>query len=293
MSIVKALDVAYVRFRAPDLGVMRSFLIDFGMLDVSGSTENRLFMRGFGSAPFLHETELGEPGFAGFGVCLADVGELKKLAEFDGAPMEAMDTPGGGFRVRLTDPDGHVVDAVAGQTPVEKRPVPPHTPWNQGGSYPRLADFRRAESWYKTRFGYVTSDEIQPAPNVAIGAFMRFDRGEDFADHHALFLMQAPGGPPSFMHAAFEVSDLDDLMAGHDYLKNAGRKAQWGIGRHKLGSQVFDYWLDPWGHELEHWTDGDQLRASDGSRTATMEEVLGVQWGMKMPPIPGVNAPPL
>jgi hypothetical protein len=33
MSIAKAVDVAYVRFRAPDLERMRNFLLDFGMVD--------------------------------------------------------------------------------------------------------------------------------------------------------------------------------------------------------------------------------------------------------------------
>jgi len=148
-----------------------------------------------------------------------------------------------------------------------------------------VTDFRASEAWYKERFGFLTSDEIQPAPGVAIGAFMRCDRGETPCDHHTLFLFQQPA-TPAFMHAAFEVCDLDDLMAGHDHLKQAGYRPLWGVGRHFLGSQIFDYWLDPWGHEIEHWTDGDQLRASDGGGIGSLTEL----WGMPMPPIPGVSA---
>jgi len=33
----------------------------------------------------------------------------------------------------------------------------------------------------------------------------------------------------------------------------------WGVGRHNLGAQVFDYWADPWRHVHEHWTDTDLL----------------------------------
>ena len=33
----------------------------------------------------------------------------------------------------------------------------------------------------------------------------------------------------------------------------------WGIGRHLLGSQVYDYWADPWGRVHEHWADTDRL----------------------------------
>jgi hypothetical protein len=50
-----------------------------------------------------------------------------------------------------------------------------------------------------------------------------------------------------------------------------------------LGSQIFDYWRDPWGHTLEHWTDGDLMTASWGSREATLQDLAGVQWGMPMP----------
>lgn len=145
-----------------------------------------------------------------------------------------------------------------------------------------MSDFRTVEAWYKQRFGLITSDEIEMAPGVAIGAFLRCDRGDQPTDHHTLFLLQSPRGP-GFNHAAFEVANLDDLMRGHTHLKNAGRTAVWGVGRHILGSQVFDYWKDPWGHEMEHWTDGDLFTAADGSHTATMADLLDVQWGPRHP----------
>ncbi len=50
-------------------------------------------------------------------------------------------------------------------------------------------------------------------------------------------------------------------MAGHEHLKLAGYQQDWGVGRHVLGSQVFDYWRDPWGYRVEHWTDGDVFTA--------------------------------
>jgi catechol 2,3-dioxygenase-like lactoylglutathione lyase family enzyme len=146
-----------------------------------------------------------------------------------------------------------------------------------------VSDFRASERWYKDRFGFITSDEIQVAPEFAIGAFMRCDRGETPTDHHTLFLMQGPKGP-GFNHAAYEVCDLDDLMRGHQRLRDAGHTAEWGVGRHILGSQVFDYWRDPWGNTLEHWTDGDLFTAADGSNVASVQDLLGVQWGQAMPP---------
>jgi catechol 2,3-dioxygenase-like lactoylglutathione lyase family enzyme len=313
MSVTKAWDVAYVRFTAPDLGRMRQFLIDFGMTEAESHPE-RLFMRGSGAQPFVHATALGPPAFAGFGVSLTSRADLEALAEAEGQPIQPLDAPGGGSLVRLTDPDGYVVEAVFGQTPADPLPGPPALPWNQAGALDRVSrlrrtakgpshvmrlghvvlgvsDFRRSEAWYKDRFGLLTSDEIQPAPGVGIGAFLRCDRGDVPCDHHTVFVFQRPGPPPpppAFMHAAFEVFDLDDLMVGHAHLQKIQAQAAWGIGRHILGSQVFDYWKDPWGHEIEHWTDGDQLRASDGGKIASIPELIGVQWGMPIPPHPGL-----
>jgi catechol 2,3-dioxygenase-like lactoylglutathione lyase family enzyme len=146
-----------------------------------------------------------------------------------------------------------------------------------------VTDFRASERWYKERFGFITSDEIavEGMPD-SVGAFMRCDRGDLPTDHHTLFLLGS--GSPKFNHAAFEVADLDDLMAGHDHLTAKGRRHEWGVGRHILGSQIFDYWRDPWGHTLEHWTDGDLLSASWGSRKVDLSELIGTQWGPETPP---------
>ena len=308
MSLITIEDIAHVRFRAPDLGAMRQFLEDFG-LTVVRSDEQCLFARGCGATPFLHATELGEAGFAGLGLRASGVADLETLAKADDAQVEPLRAPGGGFVVRLTDPDGNLVEVVAGQTPADPLPFEAREPWNAIETRARLrrvkrmgrgparvsrlghgvlnvADFRASEAWYKARFGFITSDEIALSPQFSIGAFLRCDRGDEPTDHHTLFLIQSPKGP-GFNHAAFEVRDLDDLMRGHHHLAGAGRRQEWGVGRHVLGSQVFDYWRDPWGHTLEHWTDGDLFTAADGSNTATIQDLMGVQWGPTAPPTMG------
>jgi catechol 2,3-dioxygenase-like lactoylglutathione lyase family enzyme len=304
MSLVKVEDIAFVRFRAPDLPEMARFLADFGLVPEPAGTA--LFARGAGPAPFLHATELGEAGFAGLGLRAASVADLEVLAMAEGVEVRPFDAPGGGHVVTLTDPDGHVVEVVAGQAAAPELALPARPPWNAAAGRPRqravkrtgvgaahvvrlghcvlnVSNFRASEAWYKDRFGFITSDEIALSPEFSIGAFLRCDRGDVPTDHHTLFLVQAPKGP-GFNHAAFEVADLDDLMAGHDRLKAAGHTPEWGVGRHVLGSQVFDYWRDPWGHTLEHWTDGDLFTAADGSNTATLQDLLAVQWGPTPPP---------
>lgn len=309
MTTPKAHDVGYVRFTVPDLATMNGFLADFGMVD-HASDDRRLCMRGHDTDPVIHVCDLGEPGFAGFSFTMRSMEDLAALAEREEVAVDPLDLPGGGMVARLRDPDGFLVEAVAGQTLPAPLPLPAPTPWNHAGEYLRrsqprrvpprpshvrrlghvvlgVSNFRMSEAWYKERFGLLTSDEIRPAPvpESAIGAFMRCDRGDQPCDHHTLFLLERPI-PAGFMHAAYEVMDLDDLMAGHDHLIAAGYRHQWGVGRHVLGSQIFDYWLDPFGNEIEHWTDGDQFIAADGGGFGTLDQLLGVQWGMPMPPLP-------
>jgi catechol 2,3-dioxygenase-like lactoylglutathione lyase family enzyme len=301
--MIKADDIAFVRFSAPDLDQMEAFLNDFGMVRAARDATT-LYMRGEGSDPFLHVTHKGDPGFAGVAFRALSVGDLETLAAKTGSKVEALEGPGGGKVVRLKDPDGFSVEAVAGREAAPAVAPPPAAILNdaraqtranqpkrvrQGASHIRrlghcvlnVSNFRASEAWYKEHFGFITSDEIKMSPEFSLGAFMRCDRGDKPADHHTLFLLGT--GAPKFNHAAYEVTDFDDLMSGHDLLKDKAYRHQWGVGRHILGSQIFDYWRDPWGHTLEHWTDGDVMTASWGSREATPMDLMGVQWGMKMP----------
>ena len=304
MSVLKIEDISHVRFRAPDLSVMQEFLEAFG-LQLAARDETHLIMRAQGAAPFVHATEKGEAGFAALGLRAANGEDLQKLADAEGVAVEPFDMPGGGQVVRLTDPDGRLVEVVAEQERLAPLPVEARPRVNTGLSHPRqsetvriaagpatvmrlghvvldVSDFRLVEDWYKQRFGFITSDEIELAPDQPMGAFLRCDLGHRPTDHHSLFLLQALD-TPGFNHAAFEVLDINEIMRGHEHLKAQGRDASWGIGRHILGSQIFDYWRDPWGHELEHWTDGDLFNAADGSNKASVDDLLAVQWGMLHP----------
>lgn len=312
MAIICIEDIAHVRFAAPDLDAMQVFLEDFG-LDCS-TTNGRLYARGNDGRPFIHSTEQGEPAFLALGLRAKSVSDLERLATAEGQPVEDLEDPGGGKVVRLYDPDGFLVEVVSEQAKLEREPLDPEPLRNSCTDRPRfrkcvhlskgpahvhrighcvlnVSDFRASEAWYKERFGFLTSDEVEAKPGLPLGAFMRCDRGDKPADHHTLFLAQLPQ-KPGFMHAAFEVANFDDLMLGHDHLKTKGRNQAWGVGRHVMGSQIFDYWKDPWGHELEHWTDGDLLTASDPPRKMPFQSLLEVQWGAPNPMTVGKAAPP-
>ena len=305
---IRIQDIAYVRFSAPDLDEMEAFLTDFGMVRAE-RTSDTLYMRGLDEDPFLHVTHRGEPRFVAAGFAAASVKDLETLAQEENASIVQLDGPGGGSVVRLSDPNGFVVEVVAGRAAAARIEVPRVAPANDSYEMRRenmvkriapgpahvarvghcvlgVRDFRASEAWYKLRLGFITSDEISlGAPGQALGAFLRCDRGSLPCDHHTLFLLGT--GTPKFNHAAFEVADFDDLMRGNDWLTQKGRRHEWGVGRHILGSQIFDYWRDPWGHTLEHWTDGDLLDAAWGSRVSPIADLMGVQWGPAAPPTMG------
>ncbi|WP_197513524.1 VOC family protein, partial [Mycobacterium sp. E2462] len=115
-------------------------------------------------------------------------------------------------------------------------------------------------NWYLDTFGMIVSDFLffpgqrDRGPTMS---FIRCDRGSVPADHHTLALTLGPAN--RYVHSAYEVSDLDALAAGGEYLRERGYLRSWGIGRHIQGSQLFDYWRDPDGFLVEHFTDGDMF----------------------------------
>jgi catechol 2,3-dioxygenase-like lactoylglutathione lyase family enzyme len=306
-EMIKVRDIAYVRFRAPDLETMEKFAADFG-LALAAREGDTLYHRGTDPSPYCHVTELGEPAFLGAGFEAASADDLQAASRLEGAsPVGKIDAPGGGQRVRFTDPDGFVIDVVHGRELLPALPVPTDIGVNRGSDRRRVgkvhrppagpssvkrlghtvlkvSDFRTSAAWYKSRFGFLSSDEfyLGEKDNV-IGAFMRCDLGEEFSDHHTLVCLGT--GEPGLEHIAFEVEDIDALMAGHDHLESAGYGHQMGIGRHILGSQIFDYWRDPWGHVLEHFTDGDLLNDANETGLHDPGTVLGTLWGKMVPPV--------
>ncbi|MGV8997354.1 MAG: VOC family protein [Parvibaculaceae bacterium] len=305
--MIRVTDIAYVRFSAPDLDVMEKFTHEFGLVTVQRDAMH-LYARGTDALPFGHVTELGEAGFKGLGFYAENISDLEKLATSQGVKVEDAAMPGGGKVVRLRDPDGNLVEVVAGQTKPAALPVGRALVHNDGSKIVRkgvnlhvdagpsqvkrlghgvlnVKDFRVSEAWYKAALGFVTSDEIQFAPDVPLGAFMRCDRGSIHVDHHTLFLVGT--GASGFNHAAFEVAHMDDLMAGHQHLIDNGRQHEWGVGRHHLGSQIFDYWRDPWGHTVEHWTDGDLFNNETPPNIRSLDDLIGNQWGPPAPPTMG------
>lgn len=132
-----------------------------------------------------------------------------------------------------------------------------------------LARWEEECRWYTDHFNIVPSD-VQFAPDneeLDVITFMHLDLGERYSDHHCIFLSRAPPGEHDRMHhTSFEVEDFDTQLLGHQWLATQGYKSVWGVGRHILGSQIFDYWRDPSGFTIEHYADGDLVNIHTGTR---------------------------
>jgi hypothetical protein len=145
-------------------------------------------------------------------------------------------------------------------------------------------------AFYTEKFNFVPSDVLHAPGNsgMDVMTFLHLDLGEEYTDHHTLFVARAPPDLPATImhHTAFEVDDFDTQLLGHEYLLSKGYTLSWGIGRHILGSQIFDYWKDPSGFTIEHYADGDlvnvhtkTLRQEDqGPNTLSM-------WGPNLPEV--------
>lgn len=301
--LTKIHDIAYVRLRVPDLSVMESYLTDFG-LRTSAKNECALYMRGTGSAHHVHISEKGDKaGLFGIGLLAGSAADLDALAKAPGAsPVHDIKEPGGGRRVTITDPFGIRVELVHGIAAVEAVTTPSlglncGTRVERRGELKRLqkgpgrvmrighvgvnvADPDVALEWYNAHFGLLRTDSIA-MEDFTLAHFSRCDRGAAYTDHHTIVFARSFDGSTSLNHASFEVADLDDIWTGYDHMSQAGHRHEWGIARHLLGSQVFDYWRDPWGLIHEHYTDGDLV---DASFTGVKMDMEFSQWGANMPP---------
>ncbi len=210
--------------------------------------------------------------FIGPAFVAAEHSDLLRLADATGTTVRPLPETLGGVTVDLVDPSGIPVRVVSGTHQLEAaaRPRTPHV-FNFGPSHdvvranatqrpPRVPTkvqrlghivlqtpkYLEALNWYLDHLGLIVSDFCYYPGQRERGpvmSFIRCDRGSVPADHHTLAMALGPAN--RYVHSAYQVSDLDALAAGGEYLREQGYFRSWGIGRHIQGSQIFDYWRDP------------------------------------------------
>jgi catechol 2,3-dioxygenase-like lactoylglutathione lyase family enzyme len=311
--LVKAQSLAFLMFEKPDLAACETFLTDFGLRPVERS-EDRLLMRGSGPQPCIYMARRGRRArYLGAAFTVAGQAELARLEAQAGARRLPPGTvPGGGDGVELSDPAGNLLWLVTGQPALAPLPLraPLHPQANCYGQLRRVnqtvrpplepaavarlghvvmqtVDFAGMADWYMRHLGLIPTDVQYLADGSPNLAFFRLDLGDAPADHHSFVL--AGGIEEKYEHSAYEVVDLDALGQGQNVLRANGHRHMWGIGRHVLGSQLFDYWYDPDGMEFEHYTDGDVFTASHETHYVPLE-LSGIwAWGHDVPASMGVK----
>ena len=274
---VRALRLAHVVYSHPDLERALSFLLDFGFVEEQ-RTPDRVYLRGYGSQPYLYVVEKSADAKRHFRGAYWQVDTLEDLeaaaARPGASPIEDIDAPGGGKIVTLQDPNGFRVGFVFGQQLrnsegatafLEKSDPVPNTALEK----PRKGPFRRFKtgpspvhklghygfivpggkfestlSFYKDLMNLKPTDAVfNPATGKDETCFCHIDLGPQYTDHHSFFVASGPEDRPATIHhSSYEVNDFDTQTLGHDWLRSKGWTNCWGIGRHVLGSQIFDYW---------------------------------------------------
>lgn len=257
---IRLLKTAFVIYYHADLGKAREFFLDFGMSIASERSGEEIFFKGFGTEPYVYiaRQATSESEFGGAAYEVESWAELKRATKIESAsPITKLDAPGGGEIVTLTDPVGHKVHLVYGQTPKDAEPkdleklvvnyenqkprkgkfqrfvpgpAPVHRWGHYGVTYPDGA-YHEMHDWYTTHLALAVSDVVYKDGKPTT-CFFHIDRGLEYSDHHAFFFKRTkPEQPPSVAHAAFEVHDFDVQQLGHQYLTNKGHELCWGVGR--------------------------------------------------------------
>lgn len=278
--MIKIKDIKYAVYGVSDLDAQEAFMRDFGLVTTARNAE-RLYMRGSGPSPYIYIAERSDRlGLLAIGMEAGSAADFEAAAALQGAgPVEKLSHPGGGWRIRCDVPGGLPLEVVHGIEDVPELPRRQALSLNHGTAKPRtnatqrpplapapiirlghaavgVSDIAAVREWLGSQLGMLVSDTMLiPGSSDILGYFMRCDRGEQPADHHTFLIARASATEEH--HISFEVEDLDGVCMGHEWLKSRCHTPHWGVGRHVLGSQIFDYWWDPDGNRLEHYTDGD------------------------------------
>ena len=301
--VIKVPDIAWLEFEKPNLLRAEAFAQAFGFSTVLRS-DDELQLRGSDAgAPCLIVRRGARSRFVGMAFSAQDKADVLRLAEATGIAPRPLPESIGGMSVDLVDPSGIPVHVVAGTHSLA--PLPPQTPrvLNLGHDLLRTNTTQRprriparvqrlghvvvqstkyteALNWYLDLLGMIVSDFLYYPGQRELGptmSFVRCDRGDTPTDHHTLAMALGPAN--RYVHSAYQVSDLDALAAGGEYLREHGYHRSWGIGRHIQGSQIFDYWRDPDGFLVEHFSDGDLFDNTLEPGWAPMSASGLAQWG--------------
>ncbi|MFT4089468.1 MAG: VOC family protein [Asticcacaulis sp.] len=123
-----------------------------------------------------------------------------------------------------------------------------------------VKDYVASFEFFRDRLGFRYTDHSR-----GVGVFAR---AEGAWEHHSIFFVstELPVAPdqPGFMHLAFGLEDIDELMTGVNIMEKKGWKNEapntlGGLSRHRISSAIYYYFDNPSGGEAEYHVDTDYL----------------------------------
>ncbi|KAJ6023496.1 uncharacterized protein N7446_013859 [Penicillium canescens] len=307
-SQIRLVKLAHMRYQHPDLEEITIFLQDFGMT-IAKQTDDEVWYRGYGADPYVYYAKKGPKQFLGGAFEVESYRDLERATQLPtaGKIEDLTGAPGGGYMVTLTDPEGFPMNLLFGQTPATPGTYPEKLELNYETEKPRVRRFLRFQpgpaavhklghygvcttnfeglvEFYTKNFNIVPTDFLyiekeQTKTNVAL--FAHIDRGDKHVDHHSFFMSSNPTS--HVHHCSFEVHDFDTQKLGHQWLAKKEYKSVWGVGRHILGSQIFDYWWDTTGNMIEHYADGDLVNDQTPIGYGPAGDESLAVWGPEVP----------
>jgi catechol 2,3-dioxygenase-like lactoylglutathione lyase family enzyme len=272
-------------FGVDDLETCTRFWEDFGLNPVSRDATESIFDLPSGSRVIVRKRgdhRLPPENFDKPGVKMTVWGvdtqeSLEKLVEGLAVDREVTRDPDGSAFCQA--PDGQWFGLRVWN---KKAVVSEVSPVNTPSSYPRFnqhriwrskaipktinhvvffsPDYVGSYEFYRDRLGFRYSDHSK-----GVGVFARADGAYE---HHSIFWVNSdlPFAPDShaFMHIAFGMDDIDEVMLGANIMeargwKNTSSNSSGGISRHRISSAIYYYIDNPNGGEAEYHADTDYL----------------------------------
>ena len=281
------LGVESVVFAVDDLENCARFWDDFGLNPVSNDPGEAVFDVMSGSKIIVRkhgDSRLPPKNFIGNGVVLTTWGvesqesldQITSSLKKDGVDLQKQDDgsvilqcPDGqwiALKVWAKKPVVSVADPV--NTPGAIKRLNQHRQWRKRAIPKTInhvvyfsADYVGSFEFYKKHLNFRYTDH-----NKGVGIFARAD---GTYEHHSIFWVNSdlpfvPHDGHAFMHIAFGVDDVDEVMIGANHMQKRGWEntsvnSSGGISRHRISSALYYYMDNPGGGEAEYHADTDYL----------------------------------
>ena len=166
------------------------------------------------------------------------------------AARAAVNEPGGGEAIVVTDPQGRILRFVCSDLRHQDTQDHEDRPIRLAHAVLNSHDVAAGLPFYEEGLGFQLSDRTR------IMAFIRIPKAAG-GDHHSIALADADND--CLNHIAFLMPDTESVMRGAGRMKDAAFGIEWGPGRHGPGHNTFNYFIGPGGLVIEYTAEVEQV----------------------------------